>query len=966
MCESDSQFETCLQALKVPQNSKSLFKVLVNIRKELEWPKDRQNILKVRTEGCLGQLVSILQMPQRYIMDVCLSILGNCMMDKNCSRDLVGAYNIISPLSHILKHHQKSDSINGRIFRIIGNMCQHKKDQWANLIIDKKPYIVTHTVELLKKSSADDLPPDEMYSEATLSMAIRALRLLLNCRTVIPLVKDFGVLKAVGSLFIKVSTEWQEHKTKEYLLNNIIRLLHDYSRYKYYNSIMELRNTDNGNSLLHLTNVLLLSPKKIVKIVMNFIKVSQLQSELPVTEICDKFMDEIVSKYLNPEGTDTSNNTGMSSGYLECVQCICYLLEHPANRNLDRCGKCVPLLIKVLDSFQEPNTAQLKCCILLVSTLNHCQYDDSLIQEQLKHNVIEVLLRKLQWIFGTSGALKENHNALRTSKNGNKKRVNRNSQSTTRRKRPRESICRESPNTTLVASPSTSSSAVNEVRQQASVRRQCSASPSSSDEEYAASRYERSPSPCSSIASDEAIFRALSPQRCPSSPANVDDEELSDSDDYSPVCSDVESDKNCSSENEEDEGKEDQKTAELLNDMDCDDEEESEGKKSPAVPEEASIVNLKSLLVTEIAILISSFARVNPIIPQLGTEEMLIALLNCSSHFKATVSAKINTVDIVVKILDSAEYLIPLMKSKFIETMYDLMKVQHSQNCNKCSDYKDVGKIILRQITTLAESGVGMGEIAHALLRRRCQTRQQVTLVIPYILRDKALLARYMLYCDGLDVLLRLLKHEWDMKKRAIKSLCAMASDMLNIANPIDVALNLSPTRTIKDKYKLAEDCEHVVTFKLDDGSVLQADRQFLSDRSDFFRGLLSGHFRESSEDEVRLSHVKKKSLGCLFLLLKTLDDKSETVDVKQDLDTLLDVLVLSDRFLLSHIRESILNSVQKFWVSARTVPVIYRWSLESGTNLLRVECVAYALVADISDAERFQMFNSLFQAGCG
>nr|CAH7747201.1 unnamed protein product [Callosobruchus chinensis] len=906
-------------------------------------------------------------MPQRYIMDVCLSILGNCMMDKSCARDLVGAYNIISPLSHILKHHQKSDSINGRIFRIIGNMCQHKKDQWANLIIDKKPYIVTHTVELLKKSAAEDLPPDEVYSEATLSMAIRALRLLLNCRTVIPLVKDFGVLKAVGSLFIKVSTEWQEHKTKEYLLNNIIRLLHDYSRYKYYHSIIELRNTDNGNSLLHLSNVLLLSPKKIVKIVMNFIKISQLQSELPVTEICDKFMDEIVSKYLNPEETDTSDNTSMSPGYLECVQCICYLLEHPANRNLDRCGKCLSLLIKVLDNFQEPNAVQLKCCILLVSTLNHCQYDDALIQEQLKHNVIEVLLRKLQWIFGASGTLKENHNEVNTSSHVNKKRVSRNSQqSTTKRKKPRENICKGGLKINVLASPSTStSSVVNEMRQRPSLRSQCSASPSSSDEEYAASRYDRSPSPCSSIASDEAVFRALSPQRCPSSsPGNGDEDELSDSDDYSPVCSDVESDKECSSENEEDEGKEDHKTAELLNDMECDDEEESEGKSSPAVPEEANIVNLKSLLVTEIAILISSFARVNPIIPQLGTEEMLIALLNCSSHFKAAVSAKTNTVYIILKILESAEYLIPLMRSKFIETMYDLTKVQHNQSCDKCNDYKFVGQIILRQITILAESGVGIGEIAYALLRRRYQTRQQVALVIPYVLREKTLLARYMINCHGLDVLLRLLKHECDMKKRAIKSLCSMASDMLNIANPKDVALNLSPTRTIKDKYKLAEDCEQIVTFKLDDGSVLQADRQFLSDKSDFFRGLLSGHFRESGEDEVRLSHVTKTSLGCLFHLLKTLDGKSETVDVQQDLETLLDVLVLSDRYLLSHIRETILNSVQKFCVNPRTIPVIYRWSLESGTNLLRVECVAYALVADISDAERFKMFNSLFQLG--
>ncbi|CAH2008395.1 unnamed protein product [Acanthoscelides obtectus] len=961
---NETQFNTFLNALSVPQDSKSIYKLLVNIRKELDWPQHRQNILKIRSEGCLGQLVSILQMPQRYIMDVCLSILGNCMMDKGCARDLVGIHNIISSLNHILKHHQKSDSINGRIFRIIGNMCQHKKDQWATLVIDNKPYIVTHIVELLKKSAAYEIPPDEKYSEATLSMAIRTLRMLLNCRTVIPLVKDFGVLKAVGSLFIKVSTEWQEHQTNQNLLHHIIRLLYDYSRYKYYNSILEMTNTERGNALLHLNNVLFLSPKKIVKIIMNFIKISQLHSELPVTEICDNLVDFILHRYLNPEGVDTSNSSSTSTDYLECVQCLCLLLEHPANKTLDRCGKCVPVLIRVLDSWSELDATQLKCCILLVTTLSQCQYDDGIIREQLKHHVIRVLLKKLQWIYGTSNTLKENHDEVKIRNPVNKKRAGRHAQqNTTKRKKALGS--EPSAGSSKTSSPSTSSSGLlEEGCLRPTLRKQYSTSPSSSDDEYCPARYDRSPSPCSSIGSDLATFQALSPRRCSLSPTHDDEDEESDSDDYSPVCSDAEDDKKSSSENEEDDSNENQKTAELLDDIECDNEEDSEEKQSQALPEEPNIVHLKSLLVTEIAILISCIIRVDPKIPELGTEEMLVALLKCSTYFKPTVSTKINTVDIVLRILDSAKYLIPLMKTKFIETIYDLTKVQHNQFCNKCDNYKFVGKLILRQMTTLAESGVGKGEIAYTLLRGGEQVKQQLLLVIPYIHRDKSLLVKYMHFCDGLHVLIKLSKNEGDLKKRAIKTLCMMAADKLNIANPKDVALNLSQTRTIKDKYKLAEDCEHIVSFKLDDGSVFQADRQFLSDRSEFFRGLLSGHFRESSEDVVRLTNVKKKSLACLLHLLKNLSNKVETVDIKQDLETLLDVLVLSDRFLLSDICDTVVNSVEKFRISARNVPMIYRWSLESGTNLLRVESVAFALVVEISDAERFKMFNDMFQLG--
>lgn len=62
-----------------------------------------------------------------------------------------------------------------------------------------------------------------------------------------------------------------------------------------------MRNTDKGDSLIHLSNVLLLAPRRIVKIVMNFIRICQLKSELPIPEICDKFID-ILLKNVKEKG----------------------------------------------------------------------------------------------------------------------------------------------------------------------------------------------------------------------------------------------------------------------------------------------------------------------------------------------------------------------------------------------------------------------------------------------------------------------------------------------------------------------------------------------------------------------------------------------------------------------------------------------------------------------------------------
>jgi hypothetical protein len=48
-----------------------------------------------------------------------------------------------------------------------------------------------------------------------------------------------------------------------------------------------MRNTEMGDSIVYLSKILLVAPREIIKIVMNFLKISQLKSDLPVPEIFD-------------------------------------------------------------------------------------------------------------------------------------------------------------------------------------------------------------------------------------------------------------------------------------------------------------------------------------------------------------------------------------------------------------------------------------------------------------------------------------------------------------------------------------------------------------------------------------------------------------------------------------------------------------------------------------------------------
>lgn len=230
--------------------------------------------------------------------------------------------------------------------------------------------------------------------------------------------------------------------------------------------------------------------------------------------------------------------------------------------------------------------------------------------------------------------------------------------------------------------------------------------------------------------------------------------------------------------------------------------------------------------------------------------------------------------------------------------------------------------------------------------------------------RDKSILGKLMLDCGGLDVLMKLLQQETILQQKTCKVLCAMATKNLKIANPKDVTLNLGKRKSINlDTYNLEDDFINIVSFKLEDGSSLQENREFLCEKSDFFNRLLKGHFKESMENEVYLHNVELKSFECLLKLLRLVDG-SVDVEVKVDLETLLDVILLCDRYLMPDLCSCLLNSVEKFRISRRTVPIIYRWSLESGTNLLRIESIAYALVANLSLNQRLKMFEELFSLG--
>lgn len=308
------------------------------------------------------------------------------------------------------------------------------------------------------------------------------------------------------------------------------------------------------------------------------------------------------------------------------------------------------------------------------------------------------------------------------------------------------------------------------------------------------------------------------------------------------------------------------------------------------------------------------------------------------------------------------------------------------ETCSRCLFNAHFTYRILKSFSEAAESGAGKGDIAHKLMRGDWKMKQSLVLVIPYIIgqvselpigarsnsvpvcSNRSILAKLMLNCGGLEVLMKLLQENDDQdNRRSLKVLVQMASHCLLINNPKSFsAHNVGWPKLAIDEYKLAETCNNVVSFRLDDGCLIPSDRDFLIKQSDFFKGLLDGHFKESEQAEVALAEVESNSLKCLLFIMQAveLQKPSRNIEILLDLDTLLDLISLCDRYLLSDLCVILTDTVQQFHIAVDTVPSIYNWSMESGTNLLRIETVAFALVASVDDRERYAMIQKLFALG--
>lgn len=177
------------------------------------------------------------------------------------------------------------------------------------------------------------------------------------------------------------------------------------------------------------------------------------------------------------------------------------------------------------------------------------------------------------------------------------------------------------------------------------------------------------------------------------------------------------------------------------------------------------------------------------------------------------------------------------------------------------SQHRELGEMLLRNLTVQAESPFGVGALTHLLLSGSPEDRVACALTLPFICRKPTLWRRLLLDQGGLRLLLAALTRPVPhplflfFAADSLSCLQGLVSPTVSPASPPTVPLDLDPPSPCLYEPLLgpAPVPAPDLHFLLDSGLRLPAQRAASVAASPFFRALLSGSFAEAQMDLVPL-----------------------------------------------------------------------------------------------------------------
>ena len=155
-----------------------------------------------------------------------------------------------------------------------------------------------------------------------------------------------------------------------------------------------------------------------------------------------------------------------------------------------------------------------------------------------------------------------------------------------------------------------------------------------------------------------------------------------------------------------------------------------------------------------------------------------------------------------------------------------------------------------------------------------------------------------------------------------------------------------------------------------DDGTEVSCNKAVICGASSVFAAMLDGSFTESDKARVALPNTSSQSLTCLVHFLYTCSPDTCPQFSNLEADTLLELVTLSDKYLLSDLNLSTCHSVLRHCLDPGHVGAIYKAAIQSnfpvifgGQQQSLSRClVIYILVTDLTNKKRLNLVTAIMK----
>lgn len=321
---------------------------------------------------------------------------------------------------------------------------------------------------------------------------------------------------------------------------------------------------------------------------------------------------------------------------------------------------------------------------------------------------------------------------------------------------------------------------------------------------------------------------------------------------------------------------------------------------------------------------------------------------------------------ILENVLTQTRNFVAILKQNFVFDIYELSSPKYDHlDCYSCSKMKSMSRSLLTTYGTVAESGYGRGELVHFLLTGDDELKKKISINLIYIISCSQILNDMLFRFKVLDVVIDVILSEETMALEACDGITVMSQNLrIEIPSEDDVLKRIIPDEFVVDEKLILTTAEgEKVKFVLKDG-IVDFDKESLKSASEVFNSMLSGDFRENNENEIKFPEYTVEGMKYFFQILKMSEMKKLKVIAPRvdDMNVILQSYELSILYILTDLQKPLLNVI-KVILDETNVMKIFEWSLRNINQDLLISAICYFLCGQLESTKKLQLFKEANQS---